>query len=126
MEIIRHPHGRPAQQKTETFTGTVWFDPLLPPTDDVAVNNVFFPPSARTHWHSHENGQYLHVVAGTGLVCSEGGEPQPISAGDAVWVPAGERHWHGATSEGFLLHTAVSLGTTSWSDAVTDADYGKG
>jgi len=40
-----------------------------------------------------------------------------------VWVPPGERHWHGASQGSFLTHTAISLGTTNWLDEVAQIDY---
>ena len=124
MKIIRgRAHGAASQQRTETFTGTVWSDPVLPTSEGVTVNNVFFTPGARTHWHHHEHGQLLHITAGSGLICSEGGKPETIRPGDSVWVPAGESHWHGASPDSYMLHLAVSLGTTNWADPVTDTEY---
>lgn len=124
MEIVSgRGEGGPAQQRSDTFTGTVWADPVLPATDGAAVNNVFFSPGARTDWHYHENGQFLVVTAGRGLICTQGGEPYEIAVGDMIWVPAGERHWHGAGGASYLLHLAVSLGTTGWLDPVTDEEH---
>ena len=80
----------------------------------------------RTHWHTHERGQILLVVAGRGWVRRRDGEGGEIVAGDVVWIAPGEEHWHGADDESFLLHRAISLGVTDWLDPVTDADYGEG
>jgi quercetin dioxygenase-like cupin family protein len=125
MKIIRgRAPGGVAQQRSATFTGVVWADPVLPRTGDVTINNVFFAPGARTHWHRHERGQILHVTAGGGFVCARGEEPQRLGVGDTVWVPPGETHWHGAAAGAFLLHLAVSLGTTEWHEAVGDDEYG--
>jgi quercetin dioxygenase-like cupin family protein len=128
MKIIRgRAPGSASQQRHETFTGTVWMDPVLPATDDGAmINNVFFTPGSRTHWHRHERGQVLHITAGEGLVCSAGEKPQRLATGDAVWVPAGETHWHGASPDGYVLHLAVSLGQTDWDRPVRDDEYGGG
>lgn len=125
MRIVQgHAEGRPSEQRTETFTGTVWADPVLPSTDGVTVNHVFFTPGARTHWHHHEHGQLLHVTAGSGLVCTQGEAPRRVQPGDVVWVPPGEKHWHGGASDSFMSHTAVSLGSTSWDVPVADREYG--
>jgi quercetin dioxygenase-like cupin family protein len=126
MQIIKGRHsGAKSESRGATFTGQVWADPVMPTTDGVTINNVFFTPGARTHWHSHERGQVLQVVAGQGWVCKDGEAPREIRPGDMVWIPAGERHWHGAAAGSYLLHTAISLGKTSWEGAVTDSDYGK-
>lgn len=124
MQIIRgRPENSPSQRRSETFTGTVWMDPVLPKADGVMVNNVFFAPGARTHWHRHEHGQILHVTAGSGLICTQGGVPRRLHVGDMVWIPPGEVHWHGGSPDSYLLHLAVSLGETGWLDPVTDAEY---
>lgn len=113
----------PTDQRGPTFTGTVWADPVLPTTDNVTINTVFFPPGARTFWHQHERGQVLHVLAGSGLICSAGERPRALRPGDVVWVPPLERHWHGGAPSSFMAHLAVSLGTTMWAGEVTETDY---
>lgn len=117
--------GQPTAQRGETFTGTVWSDPVLPASDGVMINTISFQPGARTFWHRHERGQILHVLAGTGLICTEGESPRRLRPGDVVWVPPGERHWHGATAHTVLTHMAVSLGVTEWAEEVAEADYGQ-
>lgn len=120
-------HGRTpgarSEQRSSTFTGTVWGDPVMPATDGVMINNVFFAPGARTHWHHHAQGQILHVTSGSGWVCLDGEPPQVIRAGDVVWIGPHERHWHGASTDSFMSHTATSLGKTEWQEAVADRDY---
>ncbi|PJK23834.1 cupin [Mycobacterium goodii] len=95
----------------------------MPATDGVTINTVNFTPGARTHWHSHEHGQILQVLAGRGLIQADGGPVHVLRAGDTVWSPPGERHWHGAAPDSYLVHTAISLGTTAWETAVTDDEY---
>jgi quercetin dioxygenase-like cupin family protein len=122
--IIRHAnHQRVAPGKASRFTGEASGDSVLPATDGVIINTVTFSAGSRTHWHHHELGQILRVDAGYGLICSEGGAPQRIRPGDWIWIPPGERHWHGAAPDSFLTHTAISLGSTVWSDEVTAAEY---
>ena len=115
--------GAPSELRGATFTGTVCADPIMPFTDDVQINNVFFAPGGRTHWHSHERGQVLQVVAGSGWICLEGNKPQPIRSGDVVWIGPNERHWHGGADTSYMLHTATSLGTTNWAEPVSEKDY---
>lgn len=117
MRITRAGERGPAEQRA-TVSGDVWFEPVLPATDGTTIASVTFAPGARTFWHEHEHGQVLHVVTGRGLVCSDGGDPQVIEAGDVVWVPAGERHWHGAAPDSVMTHLAVSLGVTRWAEEV--------
>jgi quercetin dioxygenase-like cupin family protein len=128
MKIIKRDNGIAVQTelRTATFSGVVYGDPLLDGTDGPSVTSVFFAPGARTYWHSHAGGQVLHVVSGSGLVGTQDGVPQPLAAGDVVWAPPGELHWHGGSPETALLHLAISLGRTDWHGPVSDADYGRG
>jgi len=111
--------GKPGSQ----FTGAAYPYLTMPATDGITINTVDFTPGARTHWHSHERGQILQVLAGRGLIQSAGEPVHVLRAGDTVWVPAGERHWHGAAPDSFMVHTAISLGVTAWEVPVTDEEY---
>jgi quercetin dioxygenase-like cupin family protein len=123
MRIVHARAGTPTEQRAATFTGVVFGDSVLPATEGVMVNTITFAPGARTHWHTHERGQLLTVVAGAGLVQLRGEPAQPIRTGDVVWISPGEDHWHGAAPDSLLVHTAVSLGETAWGDPVLDDDY---
>ncbi len=116
--------GAASQHRTDTFTGTVWADPVLaeqrPPC---SVNTVCFTPGARTFWHSHGAGQILMVTHGRGFVHTRDDEKSMITVGDLVYVPPGEEHWHGAAGDTMLVHVAISLGETQWLDEVADDLY---
>jgi quercetin dioxygenase-like cupin family protein len=146
MQLIRAAHkaNTASKQPTETFTGTVHMDPIFT-ADDCMGKNDCFTPGARTFWHTHERGQILTVTIGTGFVCSKGEAPRKLLVGDVVHIPAGETHWHGATSSTIMAHTAISLGSklmgtlcglrlwmfanevteTSWREEVEQAEYDK-
>ncbi len=115
--------GTGSTQRSDTFTGTVFADSLLEATDGVMINSVLFTPGARTYWHRHEAGQVLHVTSGQGRIASRGGPVMTIDVGDTVHIPPGEEHWHGAASDTYMVHIAVSLGKADWLDEVSDADY---
>lgn len=124
MKLIRAAERSGTAGKTGSqFTGQVFNYLTMPATDGIVINTVTFNPGARTFWHSHTDGQILEVVAGRGIVQSEGGPALLIGAGDTVWVPPGERHWHGAAPDSFMTHTAISLGPTKWDHEVADNEY---
>jgi quercetin dioxygenase-like cupin family protein len=114
----------PSQQRSETFTGEVWADPVLESTGGVMINSVFFGPRSRTYWHRHEHGQILYVTSGQGRIYARDGQGGIIRAGHTVWIPPGEEHWHGADAETYLVHLAISLGKSEWLDEVTEEEYG--
>jgi quercetin dioxygenase-like cupin family protein len=123
MRVARGRAGTPSEERGPTFTGRVWADPVFAAEDGIMVNNVFFEPGARTHWHTHGFAQVLYVLAGEGRVQSRDGTGSALQVGDTVHIPAGEEHWHGAAPGSYLLHLAVSVGGTDWLDAVSDDDY---
>jgi len=129
MEITRSGSRPSGQGPAEYFTGAVRIDPLFQaqsPSRAVGAS-VTFEPCARTVWHSHPLGQTLLVTAGCGLVQRWGGPIEQIRGGDVVWIPPGEKHWHGATSTTAMTHTAVQEQldgkTADWMEKVSDEDY---
>ena len=111
------------------FTGTVWQEAISNPKETIAVTSlmVTFSPGARTHWHTHPLGQTLLIVAGCGLVQSRGGPLETIRAGDRVWIPPGEEHWHGAGPDTLMRHVAMQetrngIGA-DWLEPVSDSQY---
>lgn len=126
-----YPAGsRPSRKAPSSyFTGTVWQDPVVEaeaPGRLIAVM-VRFDPGARTNWHTHPLGQTLHVVSGLGRAQTEGGPVIVLRPGDTVWIPAGERHWHGASPDTGMVHLAMQEGldgsAADWLEPVEDADY---
>ena len=119
-----------AQGPADRFSGTVHSTPIIDPRDGSALiaGLVRFTPGARTNWHSHAVGQALYVVDGEGLVGSRDGTVLHVRAGDTIWTPPGEEHWHGATPSSCMSHVAMLQGCTSgetntWLEAVTDEQY---
>ncbi|KAH8807345.1 RmlC-like cupin domain-containing protein [Xylogone sp. PMI_703] len=105
-----------------TFTGEVLIDSLHADTE-ISLVNVNFAPCSRTYWHTHQNGQLIRVIAGSGWICDKGDKPQRISDGDIVWCPPGTTHWHGADDGSYMVHQATSYGKTSWHEEVSDGEY---
>src|SRR5260221_10494939 len=83
----------------EYFTGTVWQDPIIATEAPARIvsTRVSFEPGARTAWHTHPLGQTLYVISGVGRAQTKGGPVCEIRPGDIVWIPPGEKHWHGAS-----------------------------
>jgi quercetin dioxygenase-like cupin family protein len=69
------------------------------------------------------------VTEGVGRFQSEGGPIHEIRPGDVVWIPPGEKHWHGASPTTGMVHLAMqeSLDGThvTWLEQVTDAEFSK-
>jgi quercetin dioxygenase-like cupin family protein len=113
----------------ENFTGTVWQDPIItaPAPARVVSARVSFEPGARTNWHTHPLGQTLYVISGVGLFQTKGGPIREIRPGDVIWIPPGERHWHGASPQTAMSHMAIQESLdgshANWMEPVTDEEY---
>ncbi len=129
MDIKRNGSQPSGKGPAEWFTGTVRIDPLFAPTEPARVGgaSVTFEPGARTAWHSHPRGQILIVTAGTGRVQRWGDPVEEIRSGDVVRIPAGEKHWHGASPHTSMTHIAITEhrdGTrVQWMEKVSDEQY---
>jgi quercetin dioxygenase-like cupin family protein len=119
------------RQPKESFTGGVWQDPIIeaPAPARIRAGRVSFEPGARTAWHTHPLGQTLHVISGVGRVQAKGGPIREIKAGDTVWIPPNEKHWHGAAANTGMVHIAMQEALdgkhVEWMEYVTDEEYGK-
>ena len=131
MDIFRAGSKTTKKSSSEWFTGTVWQDPIIEAPDPARVRalKVSFEPGARTAWHTHPLGQTLHIINGTGLVGLRNALPKIVNAGDTVWIPPNEEHWHGATPTNSMSHIALQEamnGTVAnWLEKVIDEDYYK-
>jgi len=116
----------------KNFTGAVRIDSPFKGSDPAHVSGaiVTFEPGARTAWHIHPLGQTLIVTAGAGLVQQWDGPIQEIKQGDTVWIPAGVKHWHGATATTGMTHIAIAETlegkVVEWMEKVSDEQYHTG
>ena len=53
--------------------------------------------------------------------------PQFIKAGDTVWIPPSEEHWHGASATNSMTHIAIQENlngsVAEWLEKVSDEQY---
>jgi quercetin dioxygenase-like cupin family protein len=127
---IRPANSIPTKRmNNDSFTGTVWQDPIVeaPAPARIRSARVTFEPGARTVWHTHPLGQTLHVISGVGRIQVWGQPVREIKGGDNVWIPPGEKHWHGAAPTQGMVHVAMQEALdgqhVTWMEPVTDAMY---
>ena len=129
MEIIRNGSAPSEKGPAEYFTGNARIDSQFHRSEPARVTGaiVTFEPGARTAWHTHPLGQTLYIISGVGRVQTKGAPVQEIRAGDVVWIPPGEKHWHGGAPSTGMVHIAMqeSLDGShiTWMEHVTDAEY---
>ena len=127
---IARDGSRPVRQApAENFTGVARVETLFETLNPLhaSAGSVTFEPGARTAWHAHPAGQILIVTNGTGRVQRWGDRMEEIRTGDVVGIPAGQKHWHGASPQASMTHIAITepRGGTSvqWMEKVTDEQY---
>jgi 4-carboxymuconolactone decarboxylase len=91
------------------------------------VGRVTLEPGARTSWHTHPLGQTLIVTAGMGRVQRWGDPVEDIRQGDVVWIPPGQKHWHGAAPDSAMTHFAIAEQldgkVVQWLEKFSDEQY---
>ena len=128
MKITRSSNAT-AKGPADYFTGDVYLDVVAtnPEPSRVQALNVHFTPGARTAWHTHPLGQTIFVTEGVGRCQHEGGPVEEIRPGDSVYFEPGEKHWHGAAPDRFMVHTAIQESgddgmPVSWGEHLTDEE----
>jgi len=129
MDIMRSGSQASAKGPAEYFTGAVRIDMRFTGTAPARIGGaiVTFEPGACTAWHTHPLAQTLIVTSGAGWMQMEGGPKEDIRAGDIVWIPPGEKHWHGATATTGMTHIAIAEAldgkTVDWMEKVSDKQF---
>jgi len=129
MDLKRVGSQASTEGPADWFTGAVRVDPLFsaPAPARVVGASVTFEPGARTAWHTHPLGQTLIVTAGSGRAQRWGGPVEEIRPGDVVWIPPGEKHWHGAAPTTAMTHLAIQEQVdgkaVDWMERVSDEQY---
>ncbi len=123
--------GKPNDTFAEYFKGQSYLNMIS--TEQVVIGNVTFEPGCRNNWHIHHSdiggGQILLVTGGKGFYQEWGQEAKVLKPGDVVHIPAGIKHWHGASADSWFQHLAVEVPgencRNEWCEPVTDDEYEK-
>ena len=111
---------------TPNFTGDVWLAPLSEQKElHVSMSNVTFEPGCRNSWHSHKAGQILIATAGIGYYQEKGQPARRLFPGDIVEIAPDVVHWHGAASDSWFAHIAITtnpqINAAVWLEPVNDS-----
>lgn len=134
-EILTHaasmlfPIGQPNEAFAQYFIGQSYLAPVS--AEQMGIFNVTFEPGCRNNWHIHHaksgGGQILICVSGRGYYQEWGKKAQELFPGDVVNIPAGVKHWHGATPYSWFSHLAVEVpaeeGSNEWLEPVDNDAY---
>lgn len=128
-QTLIFPIGKPNDAYAKYFIGQSYLAPII--SAGVSIANVTFEPGCRNNWHIHHatkgGGQTLICVGGCGYYQEWGKKPVVMLPGDVVFIPAGVKHWHGATPDSWFSHLAVAVPgentSNEWLEPVSDKDY---
>ena len=111
MEVVRQSDVNPedASNAPLFYGGKVTRQPLIggSRTDQFNFSLVSFYGGAKNHFHTHTSDQILYATHGEGIVANES-EEVVMKAGDTAFIPAGEKHWHGASDDHDFFHISLT------------------
>ena len=108
MKIIKMNQVPKEPFRIPLFTGPdVTRQPLVTDSKDLMMSIVNFGKGVRNKFHTHDGDQVLIVTSGKGIVATEK-EKKTVTVGDIVLIPAGEKHWHGATKDSEFSHIVIT------------------
>lgn len=111
MRLFRKQDAQMTRATAPMFQGTVYIQGLTADlSQQLGAAVVSFRDGARNTFHLHDGDQILVVTEGEGTIATES-EELPMSAGDVVFIPAGESHWHGARPGHSMTHISIIAAT---------------
>lgn len=109
MKFIRTSEVPREQHIAPLFTGPdLTRQRIALDSKELRMGIVNFGKGTRNKFHAHSVDQVLVITAGKGYVVTEN-EKKLVTAGDIICIPAGEKHWHGATDDSEFSHIVVTV-----------------
>jgi quercetin dioxygenase-like cupin family protein len=101
-QVVKESHPGPM------FTGHITIQPIVDTelSKEFRIAQVNFGRGVRNKFHSHTFEQMLIVTEGKGIVATEK-EQIAVVLGDVIFIPSGEKHWHGAAKGETFSHLFV-------------------
>jgi len=108
MKVTKVAQVAKVPQENPLFTGPVTMQSIVDTelSKKFSITQVNFSRGIRNKFHSHTAEQVLIVTEGKGIVATDK-EEITVVPGDVIFIPAGEKHWHGATKDTTFSHLYV-------------------
>ena len=109
MNVVKIDGIKAQEATSKMFVGQVYRQPLVDEemAQGIRLTMITFSPGARNLYHTHTSEQVLYVTQGKGIVATEN-EEFIVTPGMLVYIPPGEKHWHGATKDSSFSHIAIA------------------
>jgi len=110
MKLIKVDQVAKEPWEDKLFTGPVTLQAIIGKdlSENFLIQQVNFSKGVRNKFHSHSTEQILIITEGEGIVATEN-EEITVRPGDVIFIPAGEKHWHGAAKDSTFSHIYVML-----------------
>ena len=110
MEILNVIDVREDESRSNLYIGEVSRKRLIDEklSSELRLGMVMFAAGSKNTWHTHTIDQVLYVIEGNGIVATEK-EEVIVTPGTIIFIPAGEKHWHGATQDSTFSHFAINI-----------------
>ena len=108
MKVIKVDQVAKEPWVDKLFTGPVTLQSIIG-TDlskNFLIQQVNFSKGVRNKFHSHSIEQVLIVTEGEGIVATDK-EEITVRPRNAIFIAAGEKHWHGAAKDTTFSHIIV-------------------
>jgi 4-carboxymuconolactone decarboxylase len=108
MKVIKMNKVKKEPIAAPLFTGPVSMQTVVDAdlSKRFKISQVNFARGVRNKFHSHTIEQVLIVTEGKGIVATDK-EKITVVPGDIIFIPAGEKHWHGAAKGATFSHLYV-------------------
>lgn len=108
MKVIKVAQIAKEPWADKLFTGPVTLQAIIGRdlSENFLIQQVNFSKGVRNKFHSHSIEQILIVTEGEGIVATDK-EEIAVKPGDVIFIPAGEKHWHGAAKDSTFSHIYV-------------------
>jgi quercetin dioxygenase-like cupin family protein len=108
MKLIKVDQVAKEPWEDKLFTGPVTLQAIIGKdlSENFLIQQVNFSKGVRNKFHSHSTEQILIITEGEGIVATENEEIN-VRPGDVIFIPAGEKHWHGAAKDSTFSHIYV-------------------
>ena len=108
IHIAQVEEERVVDSLSSLFTGPVTMQNIIGPevSNNFQVTQVNFKRGVRNKFHKHDSEQILIVTEGKGIVATDE-EEVVVTVGDVIYIPANEKHWHGATKDSTFSHLYI-------------------
>ena len=113
MKVFNTSKLEKVPQTNPLFTGPVTMQTVIGNnlSKRFLISQVNFSRGIRNKFHTHTFEQALIVTEGTGIVATENQEITVVP-GDVIFIPAGEKHWHGAAKGSTFSHLYIMIPDT--------------